>query len=81
MQESKYLLLLGMSAAAGSLTGILSNKRNPGLGALLGAAAGAAVGTVAAALYDHVKDLTDDGVDYYSDTSPLYQEFDDIEVE
>jgi len=81
MHDSKYLLMLGISTAAGSLTGILSNKRNPGLGALFGAAAGAAAGTIAAALYDHVMDLTDDGVDFYSETSPLYQGFDDVEVE
>jgi stage V sporulation protein SpoVS len=81
MQESKYLLLVGLSAAAGSVAGILSNRKNPEIGALFGAAAGAATGAIAAALYNHAKNLADDGVDYYSETSPLYQGFDDIEME
>ncbi len=80
MQESKLLLLLGISAAVGSVAGMLSNRKKPELGALLGAAAGAAAGTLGAMIYNSVGQLSGDGVDYYSKTSPLYQGFDDIDV-
>ncbi len=81
MRESRFWLILGISAAAGSVAGMLSTRKNPELGALLGAAAGAAAGTLAASLYNRAKFLADDGVDYYSETSPLYQGFDDVEVD
>ena len=81
MNESKYLLLLGAAAAAGATAGILSSHRKPFLGGLFGAAVGTAAGAIAAAAYQRMIDPADYGVDYYSETSPLYQGFDDVEVE
>jgi hypothetical protein len=81
MNKSNYLIALGISAAAGALAGILSSRKNPGLGGLFGAAAGAAVGVVTVSACKRLREKADDGVDYYSEISPLYQDFDDIEVE
>ncbi len=80
MNRSKYLITLVISAAAGALTGILSSRRNPGLGGLYGAAAGVAAGAVAVSASKLLREKADDGIDYYSEISPLYQDFDDIEV-
>lgn len=81
MNKSKYLITLGTAAAAGAAAGILSNRKKPGLGGLFGAVAGITAAAIAAAAYERMKEQDDDGVDYYTETSPLYQDFDDIEVE
>jgi len=81
MKESKYLLLLGISAATGAAAGILSNRRKPELAVLFGAAAGVAAAALVTFACKGLKEQTDDEIDYYSETSPLYQGFDDVEVE
>ena len=81
MKESKYLLLLGILAATGAATGILSNRKKPELGSLLGAMAGVAAAALVTFTYKGLKEQEDNDIDYYSETSPLYQDFDDLEVE
>ncbi|MGO9378716.1 MAG: hypothetical protein ACLPN1_17040 [Dissulfurispiraceae bacterium] len=81
MNKSKYLITLGISATAGALAGIISTRKNPALGGVVGAAAGAAVAAIAVSSYTRLMEQADDGIDYYSETSPLYHGFDDIEVE
>ncbi len=81
MNKSKYFITLGTAAAAGAAAGMLSNRRKPGLGGLLGAVAGLTTAAFAALAYDQLEGRKDDGIDYYTETSPLYQDFDDIEVE
>ncbi len=81
MKETKYLLLLGILAATGATAGILANRKKPELGSLLGAVAGVAAATLVTFAYKGLKEQVDSGIDYYSETSPLYQDFDDIEVE
>jgi len=81
MKETKYLLLLSILAAAGATAGILSSRKKPELGGLFGAAAGVAAATLVTFAYKGLKEQVDNNIDYYSDTSPLYQAFEDIEVE
>jgi len=81
MNKSEYFITLGISATAGALTGILSSRKNLALGGLLGAAVGAAVAAVVVSTCTRLMEQADDGIDYYSETSPLYHGFDDIEVE
>jgi hypothetical protein len=81
MKESKYLLLLGISAATGAAAGILSNRRKPELAGLFGAVAGVAFAALVTFACKGLKEQMDNEIDYYSETSPLYQGFDDVEVE
>ncbi|HMK57360.1 MAG TPA: hypothetical protein VK448_12040 [Dissulfurispiraceae bacterium] len=81
MDKSRYFITLGTAAAAGAAAGVLANRRNAGLGGLFGALAGLTVAAAAAIAYDRLQVCNDDGIDYYTETSPLYQDFDDIEVE
>ncbi len=81
MNKSRSIILLGISAVAGAAAGIISNRKNPELGGLFGAAAGLVAGTVTVMAYKGLRDRCDDGIDYYSETSPLYRDFDDVEVE
>jgi hypothetical protein len=81
MKESKYLLLLGISAATGAAAGIFSNRRKPELGGLFGAAAAVAAAALVTFAYKGLKEQADNDIDYYSETSPLYQGFDDIGIE
>lgn len=80
MIKAEYLIALGFSATAGALWGIFTNRKNPRIGSLLGAAAGIAAAAIVANGCKRLRERSDDGIDYYSETSPLYQEFDDIEV-
>jgi len=81
MKESKYLLLLGISAATGATAGILSSRKKPELGGLFGALAGVAAAALVTFTYKGLKEQADNDIDYYSETSPLYQDFDDLEAE
>ncbi|HMK60888.1 MAG TPA: hypothetical protein VK452_07060 [Dissulfurispiraceae bacterium] len=81
MDKSKYLLALGTAAAAGAAAGVFANRRNPGLGGLFGAVAGLTVAAAASVAHKYLQVCNDDGIDYYSETSPFYQDFDDIEME
>jgi hypothetical protein len=42
--------------------------------------AGVAAATLINFAYKGLKEQADSDIDYYSETSPLYQDFDDIEV-
>jgi len=81
MRETKYLLLLSTLAAAGATAGILSNRKKPELGGLFGAVAGVAAATLVTFAFKGLKAQADNDIDYYSETSPLYQAFEDIEVQ
>ncbi len=81
MIKSRSIILMGISAAAGAAAGILSNRKRPELGGLFGAALGLAAGAISAMAYKRLVEQCDDGIDYYSETSPLYRDFDDVEVE
>lgn len=72
----KTLVWLGISAATGAAAGILLNRRNPKQGGLIGAALGTLAGSVAAELY---RTVSEDGIVYYSKSSPLYEDSDDVE--
>ncbi len=77
MKRSNYLIWLGIATAAGTAAGILSNQRHPEKGGLIGAVMGALAGTVTAKLYKCVTE--DDSISYYTKSSPLYEDFNDIE--
>lgn len=77
MKKLNYLILLGVTAAAGTAAGILSNRDNPKQGGLIGAAAGLLAGSVAVEVYHRM--TADDGIGYYTQSSPLYEDFEDIE--
>lgn len=80
MNKSRYLITLGTATAAGAAAGVLSTRKRPGLGGLFGALAGLTVAAVASEAYERIR-CKDDGIDYYTESSPLYQGFDDIDVE
>jgi len=72
MKRSNYLLLLCVSAAAGTALGMLSERKNTAKGGLLGATAGIVAGSVAAGVYEYV--TSREKYPYYSEVSPLYNE-------
>ena len=79
--SKKYLITFAISAAAGATAGLFATRKKPGLGGLFGAMAGLTAAAAATIAYERMKDRFDDGIDYYSKVSPMYRDFDDIEVE
>lgn len=77
MKNNKYLLLLGIAAAAGAAAGVLSDRKHPAQGGLLGAAAGLLAGSVSVSVHKMLTE--DDGYTYYSQSSPLYEAADDLD--
>lgn len=75
MKRSEYMLWLGVAAAAGSALGLVSDRKAPGQGALLGAAAGLAAGSVAAGFYHYV---TRDAIPFYTHESLFYEDPDTL---
>jgi len=73
MNKANYLLLLGIAAAAGTALGMLTDRRNPAKGGLLGAAAGVVAGSVAAGVYQYIEA---NKIPYYSSASSLYDDLD-----
>jgi len=71
MKRSHYFIWLGISAAAGAVLGMLSDRKEPAKGGLIGTAAGVVAGSVAAGIYHQ---LTREQIPYYSKSSPLYDE-------
>lgn len=71
MKKTDYLILLGIAAAAGTAAGMLSDRKKPVKGGLIGATACIVAGSVAAGVYHYV---TAEKVPYYSASSPLYGE-------
>ena len=77
MKKNDYLIWLGITAAAGTITGMISNVKNPGKGGFIGAVAGVIAGSVAIEVYERMTD--DDGIIYYTKSSPMYENPDDID--
>lgn len=75
MGKKDYIILVGIAAAAGSFAGMLSDRKKPAEGGLLGAAAAVVAASVAAGVYQHV---TSEKVPYYSSQSSLYDELDPV---
>ncbi len=73
MNKTTYLLLLGVSAAAGTALGMLADRRHPAQGGILGAAAGVVAGSVAAGVYQYIEA---NKIPYYSSASSLYEDLD-----
>ncbi|MFO0754448.1 MAG: hypothetical protein U0411_14125 [Thermodesulfovibrionales bacterium] len=78
MIKTKYLLWLGISSAAGAATGMLAHRKSPAQGGLIGAAVGLLAGSMAVEVHRRRAEH-DDGIGYYSKSSPLYGDFDDAE--
>jgi hypothetical protein len=72
MKRSEYLIALGIAAAAGTALGLLSDRKDPSKGMLIGAAAGIVAGSVAAGVYEYVSSR--EKIPFYSSSSPLYEE-------
>lgn len=75
MKRTDFFIMLGITAAAGTALGILSDRRHPEKGGLIGAAAGIVSGSVAAGMYHYI---TAHNIPYYSTSSALYDELDTI---
>ena len=73
MNKTTYLLLLGISAAAGTALGMLADRRQPAKGGIFGAAAGVVAGSVAAGVYQYIEK---NKIPYYSSASSLYEDLD-----
>jgi len=73
MNKSDYLLWLGVATAAGTALGMLSDRRHPAKGSLLGATAGMVAGSVAAGVYEYI---SSEKIPYYSSESSLYGDLD-----
>ena len=76
MKKSHYLIWLGISVAAGTVLGLLADRKQPAKGSLFGAAAGFVAGSVVAGVYQYV--TAGEKVPYYSKSSPLYDEPDTL---
>jgi hypothetical protein len=77
MGRTKYLIWLGVSTAVGTAAGMLYSKDNPQKGGLIGAAIGALAGAASAELCRQISE--NDGIRYYSKTSPFYKDYDEAE--
>ncbi|MBA4374323.1 MAG: hypothetical protein C0402_15840 [Thermodesulfovibrio sp.] len=75
MKKTDYLIWLGIAAAAGTAAGMLSDRRNPAQGGLIGAVASLVAGSITAGVYHY---MTEEKVPYYSTSSPLYEEIDPV---
>jgi len=75
MKKNDYLIWLGISAAAGAVFGTVLSEANPKKGGLLGALAGVLTGSAALEVYERMTD--DDGIIYYTKSSPQYEDPDD----
>lgn len=73
MKKSDYIIWLGVAMAAGTAMGMLSDRKHPAKGSLLGATAGMVAGSVAAGVYEYI---SSEKVPYYSSESPLYDDLD-----
>ena len=76
MKKSHYLIWLGISTAAGTVLGLLADRKRPVKGSLFGATAGVIAGSVVAGVYQYV--TAGERVPYYSKSSPLYDELDTL---
>jgi hypothetical protein len=76
MKKTEYLIWLGIAAAAGSGVGVLTDRKHPARGGLLGATAGIIAGAVAAGFYQYV--ASGEKIPYYSQSSALYEEVETV---
>jgi len=76
MKTSHKLLLLGLTAAAGSATAVLADRKHPARAGLIGAASGFAAGLCAAVIYS--RSGANGDVPYYSSSSPQYTDIDTV---
>ena len=75
MKKSDYILWVGVATAAGTALGMLSDRKHPAKGSLLGATAGMFAGSVAAGVYEYI---SSEKVPYYSKVSSLYEDIDAV---
>ncbi|MBI5849048.1 MAG: ammonium transporter [Nitrospirae bacterium] len=75
MNKTRYLIWLGIATAAGTAMGMLSDRKHPAKGSLLGATAGMVAGSVAAGVYEYI---SSEKVPYYSTESSLYDDIDSV---
>jgi hypothetical protein len=75
MKRSQYFIWLGFATAAGTALGMLSDRKHPAKGSLMGATAGMIAGSVAAGVFQYI---TSEQVPYYSAKSSLYDELTSI---
>lgn len=73
MKTSQFVIWLGIATAAGTALGMLSDRKHPAKGSLLGATAGMVAGSVAAGVYEYI---SSEQVPYYSTASSLYDDLD-----
>jgi hypothetical protein len=73
MKKSDYIVWLGVATAAGTALGMLSDRKHPAKGSLLGATAGMIAGSVAAGVYEYI---SSEKIPYYSTKSSLYDDLD-----
>jgi hypothetical protein len=75
MKRLHYLIWLGVATASGIALGMLSDRKHPAKGSLLGATAGMVAGSVAAGVYEYI---SSEKVPYYSKESSLYDDIDAV---
>jgi hypothetical protein len=75
MKKSDYIIWLWVATAAGTALGMLSDRRHPAKGGLLGATAGMVAGSVAVGVYEYI---SSEKVPYYSTESSLYSDIDAV---
>jgi len=74
MKKTDYIIWIGVATAAGTALGMLSDRKHPAKGSLLGATAGMVAGSVAAGVYQCI---STNRIPYYSSSaSSLYDDLD-----
>ena len=76
MKKSDFFILLGVAAAAGTTLGMLTDRKHPAKGGLLGTTAGIVAASAGAGVYHYITHVRN--VPYYSSESSLYEELDSI---
>ena len=76
MNTSRYLILLGVAAAAGTTLGMLTDRKHPAKGGLLGVTAGIVAASAGAGVYHYISSARK--VPYYSSESSLYEDLNTI---
>ncbi len=71
MKRAEYAIWLAIAAAAGTALGMISDRKHPAKGSLLGATAGIVAGSVAAGVFDYI---SLEKVPYYTAKSSLYED-------
>ena len=76
MKKADYLTLIGVAAAAGTVMGMLTDRKHPAKGGLLGVTAGIVAGSAGAGVYHYITSVRN--IPYYSSDTSLYEELDTI---